>query len=43
MPFQADATTHAGPARPSNVRIALILGGVALLLFLVTLWQFRPN
>jgi hypothetical protein len=42
MPIQPVTTCGTGPRRSSNVRIALMLGGVAVFLFLVTLWRFRP-
>jgi len=42
MPIQPVATCGKGPRRSSNVRIALMLGGVTVILFLVTLWQLRP-
>jgi hypothetical protein len=30
------------PRRMSNVRLGLVLGGVAVALFLLALWKFRP-
>ncbi len=28
--------------RASNVRLAVLLGGIALLVFVLALWKFRP-